>query len=58
MTDASMIETQWYAESTVEEHIIVECPGCDDSMRLGQMWRESIGDGHDVPKCPDCEPGE
>ncbi len=58
MTEESTMESPPYTESTVEGHIIVECPDCSDAMLLGEMWWELIDEGHGVPSCPDCEPDE
>lgn len=43
-------------EASLDDHIIVECPGCTDPMLLGESWRELIlEDDYDVPPCPDCD---
>lgn len=46
-------------DTSLEDHIIAECPLCLDAMLLGKYWKELIvEDGHGVPVCPDCEPEE
>lgn len=52
------MENPQHRESTVEGHIIVDCPGCLDPMHLGDMWWELIDEGHEIPDCPDCAPDE
>lgn len=43
-----------YCELTIREHqregkYIVDCPGCGESMVLGEGWM-----GCNIPECPDC----
>lgn len=46
-------------DTSLEDHIIAECPRCLDDMLLGKYWKELIvEDGHDIPVCPDCEPDQ
>lgn len=46
-------------ETSIDGHIIADCPLCLDPMLLGEMWRELIlEDGHDIPDCPDCDDDE
>jgi|AntDeeMetagen134_2_1112570.scaffolds.fasta_scaffold07995_2 hypothetical protein len=41
---------------SIDGCILVDCPDCGDTMRLGEYWRELIvHEGGDVPGCPDCE---
>lgn len=37
-----------------DDWVVVDCPGCETPMHLGQYWGELIDEGHDVPECPDC----
>lgn len=46
-------------ESSIEDHIVADCPRCLEPMLLGEVWKELIVEGdHDVPVCPECDPDQ